>query len=103
MLQAIEVARNVPGKVRPGGTLLLMGGTSGQHLGIGTGAAAAVTAAMPALTASLALELAPVRVNLIAPGFDDVDTGLSALLHAKPPIRHVVGPDNIAAGQQLFQ
>ena len=38
----------------------------------------AVTAAMPALTASLALDLAPIRVNLIAPGF--VDTPLSARL-----------------------
>ncbi|CAM5645249.1 SDR family oxidoreductase [Streptomyces canarius] len=38
----------------------------------------AVTAALPALTANLALEVAPVRVNLIAAGF--VDTPLSASL-----------------------
>ena len=37
-----------------------------------------MTAALPALTANLALELAPIRVNLIAPGF--VDTPLSASL-----------------------
>ena len=37
---------------------------------------AAMTAAMPALTANLALEIAPIRVNLIAAGF--VDTPLSA-------------------------
>jgi NAD(P)-dependent dehydrogenase (short-subunit alcohol dehydrogenase family) len=36
------------------------------------------TAALPALTANLALEIAPVRVNLIAAGF--VDTPLSAEL-----------------------
>ena len=36
----------------------------------------ALTAAMPAMTKNLALELAPVRVNLIAAGF--VDTPLSA-------------------------
>ena len=67
----------------------------------------AVTAAMPALTASFALDLAPIRVNLIAPGF--VDTPLSASLlgdglearraelRAKLPIGRVVGPADVAA------
>jgi NAD(P)-dependent dehydrogenase (short-subunit alcohol dehydrogenase family) len=62
---------------------------------------------MPALTATLALELAPVRVNLIAPGF--VDTPLSAELlgdhlderreelRTTLPIRRVVGPADVAA------
>ena len=107
MLLAIEVARYAAGKVRPGGTLLLMSGTGGRRIGVGLGIASSVTAAMPALTASLALELAPVRVNLIAPGF--VDTGLSASilgeglearrdeLRAKLPIGRVVGPDDVAA------
>ena len=40
--------------------------------------AVAMTVALPALTAGLALKLAPVRVNLIAAGF--VDTPLSAQL-----------------------
>jgi NAD(P)-dependent dehydrogenase (short-subunit alcohol dehydrogenase family) len=107
MLMAIEVARYAAAKVRPGGTLLLMSGTGGRRVGVGLGIASSVTAAMPALTASLALELAPVRVNLIAPGF--VDTGLSASilgeglqarrdeLRAKLPIGRVVGPDDVAA------
>jgi NAD(P)-dependent dehydrogenase (short-subunit alcohol dehydrogenase family) len=62
---------------------------------------------MPALTKNLALELAPVRVNLIAAGF--VDTPLSAAilgaelenrrnqLRATLPIRRVVGPADVAA------
>src|SRR5262245_36776948 len=65
------VARNAARRVRPGGTLLFMGGTGGRRVGLGLGIVSAVTAAMPALTASLALELAPVRVNLIAAGFVD--------------------------------
>jgi NAD(P)-dependent dehydrogenase (short-subunit alcohol dehydrogenase family) len=107
MLVALDVARHTAGRVRPGGTLLLMSGTGGRRIGIGLGIASAVTAAMPALTASLALELAPVRVNLIAPGF--VDTGLSASilgdgldarraeLRATLPIGRVVGPEDVAA------
>src|SRR5580704_8128774 len=67
----------------------------------------ALTAAMPAMTKNLALELAPVRVNLIAAGF--VDTPLSASLlgdqldtrreqlRTTLPIRRVVGPADIAA------
>jgi len=78
LLLMLQVARNAAHKVRPGGTLLFMGGTGGRRSGIGLGIVPTVTAALPALTASLALELAPVRVNLIAAGF--VDTPLSASL-----------------------
>jgi NAD(P)-dependent dehydrogenase (short-subunit alcohol dehydrogenase family) len=78
LLQMLQVARNAAHKVRPGGTLLFMGGIGGRRIGIGLGIVSTVTAALPALTASLALELAPVRVNLIAAGF--VDTPLSASL-----------------------
>jgi NAD(P)-dependent dehydrogenase (short-subunit alcohol dehydrogenase family) len=105
ILLVLEVARNATGKVRPGGALVLMGGTGGRH--IEPGIVSAVTAALPPLTASLALELAPVRVNLIAAGF--VDTGLSAAilgddlearraeLRATLPIGRVVGPEDVAA------
>jgi NAD(P)-dependent dehydrogenase (short-subunit alcohol dehydrogenase family) len=107
LLLVLYVARNAAHKVRPGGTLLFMGGTGGRRPAIGLAIASAVTAALPALTASLALELAPVRVNLIAAGF--VDTPLSAQLlgdeletrrnqlRATLPIRRVVGPADVAA------
>ena len=107
LLLAFWVARNAAPKVRPGGTLLFMGGTGGRRAGRGLALVSAATAAMPALTASLALEFAPVRVNLIAAGF--VDTPLSASLlgdrlearrdqlRATLPIRRVVGPADVAA------
>jgi NAD(P)-dependent dehydrogenase (short-subunit alcohol dehydrogenase family) len=107
VMLALDVARNVVGKMRPAGTLLLMGGTGGRRVGHGLGIASAVTAALPPLTAALALELAPIRVNLIAPGF--VDTPLSASLlgdrleerrnelRATLPIGRVVGPADVAA------
>ena len=78
LLQALYVARNAINTVRPGGTLIFMGGTGGRRPAIGMSIAGAVTAALPTLTANLALEIAPVRVNLIAAGF--VDTPLSAEL-----------------------
>jgi NAD(P)-dependent dehydrogenase (short-subunit alcohol dehydrogenase family) len=107
LLQALYVARNATSKVRPGGTLIFMGGTGGRRPAIGMSIASAVTAALPALTANLALEIAPVRVNLIAAGF--VDTPLSAellgnqlekrrnQLRTTLPIGRVVGPADVAA------
>jgi len=107
MIQMLAVARGAVGKVRPGGSLIFMGGTGGRRIGIGLGILSAATAAMPALAASLALEVAPIRVNLIAAGF--VDTPLSASLlgdgldarrdelRSTLPIHRVVGPADVAA------
>ena len=107
LVLALEVARNAAGKMRPGGTLLLIGGTGGRRVGHGLGIVSAATAALPPFTAALALELAPVRVNLIAAGF--VDTPLSASLlgdrleerrnelRATLPIGRVVDPADVAA------
>jgi NAD(P)-dependent dehydrogenase (short-subunit alcohol dehydrogenase family) len=104
---AVEVAQHAITTVRPGGTLLFMGGTGGRARGVGLSLIAAATAAMPALVANLAVEVAPIRVNLIAAGF--VDTPLSAALlgdeldarreqlRATLPIRRVVGPADVAA------
>jgi NAD(P)-dependent dehydrogenase (short-subunit alcohol dehydrogenase family) len=104
---AVAVARRAVGRVRPGGTLLFMSGTGGRGRGPGLSMIAAATAAMPALVANLAVEVAPIRVNLIAAGF--VDTPLSASLLGDDldkrrqqlrdtlPIRRVVGPADIAA------
>ena len=106
LLLALQVARLAAGKLRAGGTLLFMGGTGARRPGIGLGIASTLTAAFPALAANLALELAPVRVNLIAAGF--VDTPLSASLlgdeletrrshlRATLPIRRVVTPEDVA-------
>jgi hypothetical protein len=49
----VGVARHAAGKVRPGGTLLFMGGTGARHPSVGVGLSSAMTAALPALTASL--------------------------------------------------
>jgi NAD(P)-dependent dehydrogenase (short-subunit alcohol dehydrogenase family) len=103
---SVHIARLAKDALQPTGSLLLIGGTGGRRPTAGP-LISAVTAAMPALARSLALELAPIRVNLIAPGF--VDTPLSAAilgdgldarreqLRATLPIRRVVGPEDVAA------
>jgi len=103
----LEVARAAKSKMKEGGSLVFMGGTGGRRITKGLGIVSAATAALPPFTAALALELAPIRVNLIAAGF--VDTALSASLlgdqleqrrselRATLPIGRVVGPADVAA------
>jgi len=107
LVQLLETARHAAGKMKPGGTLVFMGGVGGRRPGVGNGIVSTMTAALPAFTANLALELAPIRVNLIAAGF--VDTPLSAAilgdrlddrrqqLRATLPIGRVVQPTDVAA------
>jgi NAD(P)-dependent dehydrogenase (short-subunit alcohol dehydrogenase family) len=107
LLLPLQIARDTVGKVRPGGTLLFIGGVVGRRTAPGLALISALAAALPAMTRNLALELAPIRVNLIAAGF--VDTPLSAALlgdqldarrrqlRTMLPIRRVVGPADIAA------
>jgi NAD(P)-dependent dehydrogenase (short-subunit alcohol dehydrogenase family) len=107
LLLPLQVARSATGRVRPGGSLIFMGGTGGRRTAPGFSLISALTAAGPAMTRNLALELAPIRVNLIAAGF--VDTPLSAAilgdqlearreqLRTTLPIGRVVGPADIAA------
>jgi NAD(P)-dependent dehydrogenase (short-subunit alcohol dehydrogenase family) len=103
----VGVARAAMHKVRPGGALVFMGGTGGRNPVVGVGLTSAMTAALPALTASLAIEIAPIRINLIAAGF--VDTPLSASLLGDAldqrrqqlretlPIGRVVTPADVAS------
>jgi NAD(P)-dependent dehydrogenase (short-subunit alcohol dehydrogenase family) len=107
ILLTLAVARYGAPKMRPPGTLLFIGGTGGRRAGVGFTLIGALTAAIPALVANLAVELAPIRANVIAAGF--VDTPLSASLlgdqldarraelRATLPIGRVVGPEDIAA------
>jgi NAD(P)-dependent dehydrogenase (short-subunit alcohol dehydrogenase family) len=106
--QVLEIARHAAPKMRPGGTLLLTGG-SVKRIDREAGITPAAFAVLPPFTAALALELAPVRVNLIQAGF--VDTALAASffkdeeelgarrdeLRDTLPIGRVVEPADLAA------
>ena len=104
---AVAVAQHAVGRVRPGGTLLFMAGTGGRSRGPGLSLVAAGTAALPALIANLAVEVAPIRVNLIAAGFVDSPLSASLLgdglearrkqLRATLPIGRVIEPADVAA------
>lgn len=103
----LGVAKFARGRVRDGGALIFMGGTGARRPAPGLALAGAATAALPALAANLALEVAPLRVNLIAAGFVDTPLSASVLgdglearrqeLRETLPIGRVVSPDDVAA------
>lgn len=101
----IRVARAAVGRVRPGGSVVFTSAAAGDPPGESTSLARALTAARRALIADLAVELAPVRINLIGAG--RIDRPLSARLlgvtllsgsdvRATLSIARVVRPPDIA-------
>jgi len=107
LLGSLRIARACAQRVRPGGSLTLITGTHARRPGVGLTVAGIAAAAVPTIAANAAIELAPMRVNVIAAGF--VDTPLSARilgddleqrraeLRATLPIRRVVGAADVAA------
>ena len=100
------LAKHFAGKLPADGSFLFMSGATALKPAPGMLAVAATNAAVDAITAGLAVELAPVRVNAIAPG--TIDTGAydalgderkAALFKARSaanPARRIGTADDIA-------
>ena len=84
-----------------------MGGTGARRISSGAGVLSVIGGTMSSLIAVLALELAPLRVNMIAAGFVDTPMSASLLgdglqarrddLQSRLPIRRVVTAEDVAA------
>jgi NAD(P)-dependent dehydrogenase (short-subunit alcohol dehydrogenase family) len=66
---ALGATKHAAARIRPGGSIVLTHGIAGARPSAGWAVGAAVCGAMDALTRALAVELAPVRVNAVSPGF----------------------------------
>jgi NAD(P)-dependent dehydrogenase (short-subunit alcohol dehydrogenase family) len=105
LLLPLQVARVAADVVRPAGTLLFMGCTNDRQSIEGVAFISAITAGLSAMAKSLAPQLAPIRVNVIAAGFVDTHgssadgrvTARRQQLESTLPIRHFVGPADVAA------
>ena len=94
--------------IRPGGSIVFTSGVAGARPGPGWSVAASICSAMEGLTRALALELAPVRVNIVSPGVvktplwremtDEARTSLFGTEARRLPVGHVAEPQEIAAG-----
>ncbi|MEV0204190.1 SDR family oxidoreductase [Streptomyces sp. NPDC050788] len=92
--------------IRPGGSVVLTTGTVARRPMPGTTVAASLCGAMESLTRALALELAPVRVNIVSPGVVRTDLwrdlpaadreGLYTSMAGSLPVGRVGEPTDVA-------
>ncbi|MFH0132779.1 SDR family oxidoreductase [Variovorax sp. VaC1] len=66
---AIAAVKHAAPHLRPGGSVVLTSGVASLRPQKGWTAGASICGAMEAFTRALAVELAPIRVNLVSPGF----------------------------------
>ena len=94
--------------IRAGGSIVFTSGVAGARPRPGRSVVASVCSAMEGLTRSLAVELAPVRVNIVSPGvartplWRDMAEAARESLYASEaqrlPVGHVGDPAEIAEG-----
>jgi NAD(P)-dependent dehydrogenase (short-subunit alcohol dehydrogenase family) len=65
---AYLAAKHGSGNIRPGGSIVFTSGLAGQRPHAGWALGASICSAMEGLTRALAVELAPIRVNIVCPG-----------------------------------
>jgi NAD(P)-dependent dehydrogenase (short-subunit alcohol dehydrogenase family) len=65
---AFLAAKYGSGNIRDGGSIVFTSGVAGQRPRPGWSVAASICSAMEGLTRALAVELAPIRVNIVSPG-----------------------------------
>jgi NAD(P)-dependent dehydrogenase (short-subunit alcohol dehydrogenase family) len=105
---AFAAAKAAAGQIRPSGSLVFTSGVAGARPGMGWSVAASICSAMEGLTRALALELAPLRVNIVSPGvvqtplWRDMTSADRDALYASEsrrlPVGHVASAEEIAQG-----
>ena len=104
----LMLAKHLAPRMNEGGSFVLFSGVAAAKIAVGTMGVAITNAAADTLARSLALELAPIRVNAISPGV--IDTGAwdalgeqgkadyFADITARNPARRIGTPEDIAQG-----
>lgn len=94
-------AQSAGARMGEGCSITLTAGVAAQMPARGLAVIGAINGAIEALTRALALELSPVRVNAVSPGFIDtrgIDSERRAQIESSLPARRVGSPDDVARG-----
>jgi NAD(P)-dependent dehydrogenase (short-subunit alcohol dehydrogenase family) len=104
----LMLAKHLAPRMSDGGSFVIFSGVAAAKIAVGTLGVAITNGAADVLARSLALELAPIRVNAISPGV--IDTGAwdalgeqgkadyFADISARNPVRHIGTANDIANG-----
>ena len=105
---AVMAARSGRHKIQSGGSIVFTSGIAGARPGPGWSVAASICSAMEGLTRALAVELAPIRVNIVSPGVvetplwrempEEARESLYASEARRLPVGHVADAQEIAEG-----
>jgi len=105
---ALMAARWGHRQIRPGGSIVFTSGVAGARPGPGWSVAASICGAMEGLTRALAVELAPIRVNIVSPGVvktplwrempEEARESLYASEARRLPVGHVADAQEVAEG-----
>lgn len=103
---ALTAVKYAAPRMKAGGSIVLTSGAASTKPGKGWGLGTSICSAMEALTKVLALELSPIRVNIVAPGMVITDlwnsmseedrNGMYAQAAQHLPVGYVAKPDGIA-------
>ena len=108
VLGPLMLAKHLAPRMGKGGSFVIFSGVAATKITVGTLAVAITNAAADTLARSLALELAPIRVNAISPGV--IDSGAwdalgeqrkadyFAEMSSRNPARRIGTPEDIAQG-----
>jgi NAD(P)-dependent dehydrogenase (short-subunit alcohol dehydrogenase family) len=102
----LMLAKHLAPRIKDGGSLTIFSGVAAAKIAVGTLAVAITNGAADVLARSLAVELAPIRVNAVSPGV--IDTGAwdglgdrkadyFQEMTERNPARRIGTPDDVAA------
>jgi NAD(P)-dependent dehydrogenase (short-subunit alcohol dehydrogenase family) len=103
---AFTAVKYAASNINAGGSIVLTSGSAAQRPGSGWGLGASICAAMEGFTRAMAIELAPIRINIVAPGlvktnlWNDMSEsdrdGMFAHYADALPVKYIAGADDIA-------
>lgn len=97
------LARHAASRMRPGGSIVLTSGVASRRCYPGYSAVSVMNATTEALAKSLAVELAPIRVNAVGPGFVDTEPPIPGRAKHVKSLAPGLPLDRLATAREVAQ